>query len=75
MNQNDVKNIEEIKTFLEENNIEYSTKLGNFCLFYSEKPEKRMYEIEYVSSLDFPIAYPKYGIKGVDKDYFFRKSV
>jgi len=74
MTENDIKNLEEIKEFLEENNIEYSTKLGNFCLFYDKWPEKRRYEIEYVHSLKFPIAYPKYDIEGVDKDYFFNKS-
>lgn len=75
MTENDIKNLEEIREFLEENNIKYSTELGNFCLFYDGKPEKRRYEIEYVSSLDFPIEYPKYDLKGVDKDYFFNKSI
>ena len=74
MTENDIKNLEEIREFLEENNIKYSTELGNFCLFYDAEPEKRRYEIEYVSSLDFPIEYPKYDIKGVDKDYFYKKS-
>lgn len=75
MTDNDIKNLEDIKKFLDENNIKYSTEFDNFCLFYDEYPEKRMYEIEYVPSLEFPIAYPKYGIKGVDKDYFYRKSI
>lgn len=74
MTENDVKNLKEIREFLEKNNIKYSTKLDNFCLFYDREPEKRRYEIEYVSSLDFPIEYPKYDIKGVDKDYFYKKS-
>jgi hypothetical protein len=69
----DIKNIEDIKKFLEENHIEYSTEFDNFCLFYND-PKKRMFEIEYANALDFPIAYPKYNIKGVDKDYFYRKS-
>lgn len=73
MIEKDFKNIEDIKNFLETNNIEYSTELDNFCLFYNE-PEKRKFEIEYVSSLDYPIAYPKYNIDGVDKDYFYAKS-
>lgn len=74
MTEKDVKNLEEIKKFLEENNVKYSIELGNFCLFYDNYPEKRMYEIEYVPSLDFPIAYTKYGLVGVDKDYFYKKS-
>lgn len=73
MSNKHTKNIEEIRKFLEENSIEYSTKYDNFCLFYNE-PEKRKYEIEYVPSLQFPIAYPKYGIEGVDRDYFYKKS-
>jgi len=75
MIEKDIKNVEEIREFLEENNIKYSTKLNNFCLFYDEWPKKRRYEIEYVRSLDFPIEYPKYNIEGVDKDYFFNKSI
>ena len=74
MNDNDIKNIREIKKFLDDNDIEYTTKLDNFCLFYDD-PDKRNYEIEYVSSLDYPIAYPKYGIEGVSKNYFYEKSV
>lgn len=73
MVNNHIKNLDEIKKFLETNNIEYSTELDNFCLFYND-PEKRKFEIEYIPSLNYPIEYPKYGIKGVDKDYFFRKS-
>lgn len=69
-----IRNLKEIKEFLEENNIKYSTEYDNFCLFYDEVPEKRRYEIEYIPSLQFPIAYPKYGIEGVDKDYFYKKS-
>ena len=67
------KDLKEIEEFLKENNIKYSTELGNFCLFYDE-PEKRRYEIEYVPSLKFHVAYPKYGIEGVDKDYFYKLS-
>lgn len=63
----------ELQSFLDENNIEYSTALGNYCLFY-DNPNKRSYEIEYVNSVDYPIDYPKYGIKGVSKDYFYRRS-
>ncbi|RLD65022.1 MAG: hypothetical protein DRI84_07670 [Bacteroidetes bacterium] len=75
MTENDIKNLKEIREFLEKNNIKYSIELGNFCLFYDEWPEKRRYEIEYVRALDFPIEYPKYDIEGVDKNYFFNKSI
>ena len=75
MTENDIENLEEIKKFLDENNVKYlANGLNNFCLFYDESPEKRRYEIEYVPSVDFPISYPNYGIKGVDKDYFYMKS-
>jgi hypothetical protein len=72
--ENDIKNLEEIRDFLEKNSIKYSTEFDNFCLFYDEAPEKRRYEIEYVSSLEFSISYPKYNIDGVDKEYFYKKS-
>lgn len=74
MTKNDIKNLEEIREFLKKNNIKYSTEFDNFCLFYDEQAEKRMYEIEYVSSLEFPISYPKYNLKGVDKNYFYIRS-
>jgi len=73
MTDNDKKNLAEIKGFLDDHNIKYSTKLGNFCLFYDD-PDKRSYEIEYVPSADFQIAHPKFGIKGVPKEYFYEKS-
>jgi len=69
----DIKNIAEIKQFLDENNVDYSTELGNFCLHYNDDT-KRSYEIEYVSSQQFPIAMPKMGIAGVDKKYFYELS-
>lgn len=74
MTEKSLKDLEEIRRFLKDNNIKYSTELNNFCLFSDAPPEKRRFEIEYVPSLEFPIAYPKYGIVGVDKDYFYRKS-
>lgn len=70
----DIKNLDEIKDFLEENEIEYSTEYDNFCLHYGNPNGKRSYEIEYVPSLQFPIAYPKFNMDGVDKDYFFNLS-
>lgn len=72
-NDKDIKNLEEIRTFLEDNNIEYNTEYSNFCLWFND-PDRRSYEIEYVPSIQFPISYPKFGIEGVDKNYFFDKS-
>jgi len=68
------KNLSEIKLFLDESGIDYSTEYDNFCIWYGDE-NRRSYEIEYVSSLDYPIAYEKYGIEGVKKDYFYKKSV
>lgn len=73
-NENDLKNLEEIRTFLDENNIEYNTEKNNFCLYYNNKNGKREYEIEYVPSRLYPISYPKYNIDGVDKNYFYKLS-
>jgi len=69
----DIKNINEIKKFLDDNNVEYSTEYSNFCLWFNN-PEHRSYEIEYVPSIQYPISYPKYGIPGVAKDFFFKLS-
>lgn len=72
--EKDIKNLEEIKNFLDENEIEYSTELDNFCLYYNNTDGKRMYEISYVPSHEHPIAYSKYNISGVPQDYFFKLS-
>jgi len=74
MNKKDKENIGEIRKFLEENKIEYSTELSNFCLWYNSPDDRRMYEIEYVPSRKYPVSYPKYNIEGVNKDYFFNLS-
>lgn len=73
-NKSDVKNLSEIKTFLDENNIDYTTKNETFIL-WSNDENMRNYEIEYVSSKMFPIAYPGYKIEGVPKDYFYKLSI
>jgi len=70
----DIKNIEEIKQFLEDNEIEYSTEYDNFCLNYGNPNGKRSYEICYVPSHQYPIAYKKYNIEGVNKEYFYELS-
>lgn len=73
--ERDIKNLNEIKAFLDENGIEYSTEYSNFCLHYGNPDGKRSYEICYVPSHLFPIAYEKYGIPGVEQDFFFKKSI
>lgn len=73
-NSNDIKNLDEIKTFLEENDIDYSTEYDNFCLHFGNPNGKRSYEICYVPSRYYPIEYKKYGINGVEMDYFFKQS-
>ncbi len=70
----DIKNLDEIRQFLDNNGIEYSTEYNNFCLHYGNPDDKRMYEIEYVPSQRYPIAYEKYGINGVSADYFYTQS-
>lgn len=75
MQDSDMKNIQEIKNFLDENQVPYSTEYSNFCLWYNDPGGRRMYEIEYVPSKNYPIAYPKYGIEGVGKDHFYNLSL
>lgn len=70
----DIKNLDEIRTFLDKNEIVYSTERDNFCLWCEHPDGKRSYEIEYVPSDQFPISYPKFNIEGVDKNYFFDLS-
>ncbi len=65
--------LEEIKTFLETNGIEYTTEYDNFC-FNHNIEGKRKYEIEYIPAAKYPVTNKKYGIEGVDGDYFFKKS-
>ena len=67
-------NKDEIQKFLDTNKIDYSEKLDNFCLWYDHPNGRRSYEIEYIESINYPIAYPKYNIEGVTKDYFFNLS-
>lgn len=73
-NEQDIKNLEEIKQFLDENEIEYSTEYDNFCLYYGNPDGKRSYEICYVPSHEYPIAYKNYGIEGVEMDHFYQLS-
>jgi hypothetical protein len=72
--EKDIKNLEEIRSFLDENGVEYSTEYDNFCLHYGNTKGKRLYEISYVPSRMYPIAYPQWGIDGVNADYFFQRS-
>lgn len=73
-NSNDIKILDDIKAFLESNDIDYSTEYDNFCLNFGNPNGKRSYEIDYVPSRQYPIAYEKYGISGVEADYFFKRS-
>ncbi len=73
-NDNDLKNLAEIKAFLDENEIEYSTEYDNFCLYYGNPDGKRSYEICYVPSHSYPIAYKQFGIEGVGMEYFYESS-
>lgn len=70
----DIKNLDEIKEFLDSNGIEYSTEYDNFCLHYGNPDGKRSYEICYVPSHQYPIAYKKYNIDGVGMEYFYNLS-
>lgn len=72
--EKDINNLDEIRDFLEENNVEYSTEYDNFCLHYGDPTGKRMYEISYIPSRLYPVTYKQYGISGVDSDYFFLRS-
>ena len=74
MDKKDEKNLNDIKNFLDKNEIDYNIGSSNFCLWYNNPDGKRMYEIEYVPSKEYPVSYPKYNIEGVDKDYFFNLS-
>jgi hypothetical protein len=74
-NENDLKIVGEIQSFLDENEVEYGIKDNTFYLTdRSKAKDGRGYEIEYVPSYQYPIAYPKYGIEGVDSDFFYKLS-
>jgi hypothetical protein len=70
----DMKNLYQIAKFLDQHHIEYSTEYHNFCLHFGNPNGRRSYEICYVPSRHYPIAYEKYGIGGVEMDYFFKQS-
>jgi len=71
---NTIKDLAEIKKFLDDNEISYIQGETNFCL-WSEHPDgRRSYDIHYIAAADYPIAYPKYNIKGVANDYFYKLS-
>jgi hypothetical protein len=48
--------------------------IQNFCLWYNDPSDEELMRYEYVSSIDYPIGYPKYNIEGVDKRLFFYLS-
>ena len=75
LSDQDIENIEEIRAFLEENEIEYhNLDYGHFCLNYGNPNGERAYEICYIPSLQYPMTYEKFGIYGVPSDYFFQLS-
>ena len=72
-----IENLKDIEDFLILENIEYTICDGNFHLYYNKKKskdDKRDYEICYVPSWKYPVETPKYNIKGIPKDYFYKKS-
>lgn len=73
MSPKEIQALNEIKRYLEENQIDYSTERDNFCLNYGQ--EGKEVEIEYVDSWKYPIAYPKWGLPGVSMDLFYKESV
>ena len=73
MSQKD-KDIQEIQNFLNSNEIPFN-KVGNCFELIFKDASHRGYEIEYVVSLDNPIAYPDMGIEGVSANYYYEKSI
>lgn len=67
----DIKILDEIKSFLEEEKIPYDTEYDNFCLNFGTP---NSFEIEYVNSFAHPIAQKKYGLDGISQDYFYNLS-
>jgi hypothetical protein len=70
----DLKNVAELKGFLDDNNVDYTTKYDNFCIINRDRAGGRLYEIEYIPATQFPIKYPKFNIEGVDQNFFFNMS-
>jgi len=73
-NSSDMKNLQEIKDFLDLHNIDYSTTGGNFK-FTGCKDGARGYEIEYVPARLYPVEHKNNGVKGVKGDYFYLRSI
>jgi hypothetical protein len=67
----DIRNLNEIKAFLDTHQIEYSTENDSFLL---NENKSRSYDICYVPSNHYRIAYPQYNINGVSQNYFFDLS-
>lgn len=70
----DLKNIAEIQAFLDENDVDYKRVDDTFIMHYDNPNGKRSYQICYVASHMFPIAYKNYGIAGVGMEYFCELS-
>lgn len=67
----DIKILNEIKAFLDENKVPYDTEYDNFCLNFGTD---RSFEIEYVNSMDHPVEQKRYGLPGIPSDYFYKLS-
>lgn len=65
------KTLDEICSFLKQNNIQFSTDRNNFCLNYGTDNE---FEINYVDSLSHNLRYPRLGIDGINGDFFYKIS-
>jgi hypothetical protein len=70
-----LQHLAEIKDFLDGLGIEYTNPEPHRFLFTNPDPEARAYEIFYVASHLYPVAYPKFNIEGVSKDYFYKLSI
>ena len=70
----DIDNLNDIRSFLDENQIAYSTEDDNFCLHHGNPDGKRSYEISYVPSHQYPVEHKRLGIAGVPANHFYTLS-
>jgi hypothetical protein len=71
MRKRTIESLDEIGKFLKDNQIDFHTERNNYCI---NAGTSREVEIEYVDSLDYPMAQKALGLYGVPKDYFYRRS-
>lgn len=72
MTPSKIKVLNEIRKFLVDNDIQYDTERNNFCLNYGT--EGKEVEIEYVESFYNRMEYPRLGVEGIPKDFFYKWS-